>query len=100
MDFDCSFQQQAIYYGKEIVRITNKYKKALGIELLETNTLSLFFENYYKFCEENGYKKGCRQVHKKHFDIKNSAWMGIDISYSTVNRMKKLNDSPVLQQWA
>ena len=96
-----NFLQRVVYYGKEIVHITNKHKKALGIELLKTNTLSLFFENYYKFCEEKyGYKKGCHLVHKKHFDRKHSAWMGIDISYSTVNRMKKLNNSPVLKKWA
>ena len=92
--------KQTQYYGKEIVRITNKYKKALAVELLKTNTLSLFLSNYYQFCEETGCKQGCRQLHKKHFDSDNESWLGIDISYSTVNRFKKLDDSPVLQQWA
>ena len=97
---DLNFKKKVLQYGKEIVRIQNKHSKALGIELLNTNTLSLFLENYYKFCEENGCKQGCRQLHKKHFDNRNSAWLGIELSYSSVNRMKKLNDSPVLQEWA
>ena len=97
---DLNYRDNTIRYGKEIVRITNKHSKTLGIELLNTNTLSLFFENYYKFCEENGCKKRCRQVHKKHFQSNTSSWLGIELSYSSVNRMKKLNDSPVLQQWA
>lgn len=92
--------QKTQYYGKEIVRITNKHNKTLGIELLKSNTLSLFFENYYKFCEENGCKKGCRELHKKHFDIKNSAYIGFDLSYATMSYWKKFYDSDVLKQWA
>jgi len=92
-------KHRTIHYGKEIVKITNKHKKTLGIELLRTNTLSLFFENYYQYCEETGCKKGCRQVHKKHFQSNNSSWLGIDISHTSVKRLKKLYDSPVLQQW-
>jgi len=92
--------QKTQYYGKEIVRITNKHNKTLGIELLKSNTLSLFFDSYYKFCEENGCKKGCRKLHKKHFQSNNASWLGIDISYKSMQRLKKLNESPVLQQWA
>lgn len=95
-----NIKQRTIYYGNEIVRVQKKHKKAMGVELLKTNTLSLFFDNYYKYCEENECKKGCRQVHKKHFQNNSSSWLGIDISYSSVNRMKKINDSSVLQQWA
>jgi 5-methylcytosine-specific restriction endonuclease McrA len=92
--------KQTQYYGREFVRITNKYKKALAVELLKTNTLSLFFENYYKFCEENGCKQGCRQLHKKHFDIKNSNYLGIDLGYTAINYWKKLYETVVLREWA
>ena len=68
--------------------------------MLRSGALAGFFENYYQFCEENGCKQGCRQLHKKHFQSNNASWLGINISYSSVNRMKKLNDSSVLQQWA
>ena len=95
-----NFLQRVVYYGKEIVRITNKHKKALGIELLKTNTLSLFLHNYYQYCEENGYPRGCRQLHKKHFQSNNPSYLGVDISYKSMQRLKKLNNSPVLKKWA